>query len=177
MTDRERPLLAAEDVAASDVAAHLLSDLGFTTSLQQIKPEDELLPGGDLFIICGPKSASAAALLIEQDPLLNIIDSDGHWSIIERTTGAMFQSPTDLYGDNSDIAYLSRRVESGRVITHVAGLHAIGSLGAVTHLQSSADVIYGSVGERSFSLIVASRYDGLAILETETRYGPQRWNS
>lgn len=175
-TDRERPLLAAEDVAAADSAAQLLTDLGFATSLHQIEPDDTTLPNGDLFIICGPKSAPVATQLIDQDPVLNIVSSDSSWSIIERATGAAFESPADLYGEHADVAYLSRRSENDRVVTHIAGLHAIGSLGAVRYLHDSTDAIYSATREASFSLVIGSRYDGLQIIETRVHYGPQRWS-
>ena len=175
-TDRERLLLAAEDVAAAEHATRLLDSLGFTTTPFQVEPDTETLPAGDLFVICGPKSAPAAAHLIEHDPLLTLA-TDGHrWHITERATGAVSYSPMDQDPpEPADVAYVSRRTDGERVITHVAGLHAIGSLGAVQHLADHTTDLYQTTGETSFSLIVASTHDDLQITSTTSAYGPQRW--
>ncbi|MCL2849664.1 MAG: hypothetical protein FWE61_06435 [Micrococcales bacterium] len=172
----DRLLLAAEDVAAAERATRLLDSLGFTTTAFQVEPATTTLPDGDLFVVCGPKSAPAAAGLIDDDPLLGV-DDDGHrWHITDRATGTRLPSPMDAeHPTASDVAYVSRRVNADRVITHVAGLHAIGSLGAVQHLADHAGGIYAATGDDSFSLVVTSTYDGLEITSTTSTYGPQRW--
>ncbi|MCL2466560.1 MAG: hypothetical protein FWF02_12510 [Micrococcales bacterium] len=172
----ERLLLAAEDVAAGDHATRMLDRFGFTTTTFQLEPTAQTLPAGDLFVICGPKSAPAAAHLVEQDPLLTV-DTDGQrWHITERATGVASYSPMDDgRPEPADVAYVSRRTDGQRVVTHVAGLHAIGSLGAVQHLAEHAAEIYQATGETSFSLVVASTHDGLEITSTTSDDGPQPW--
>ncbi len=154
-TDRVHPLLASEDVQAGDVARGLLERLDFTTKTVRIGPDDAALPGGDLFIICGPKSSPAVRPLLDADPRLNVLDGPDGWCIESRKSG-------HRYGTDSadgELAYLARRADDCRVVTHIAGLHAIGSLGAVEFLAAHAHELYANTGGKNFSLIVESLAD------------------
>ena len=174
----DRVLLAAEDIAASEHATRLLDSLGFATTTFQVGPDDDTLPDGDLFVICGPKSAPAAAHLIDHDPLLTVARGDQGWYVGERSTGATSYSPMDGEApEPADLAYVSRRADDDRVVTHIAGLHAIGSLGAVQYLADHTAELYEATGDVSFSLVVASTHDGLEITSTATSFGPQRWTA
>lgn len=175
-TDRERPLLAAEDVTAADAAATLLGALGFTTHPAHMGPDESSLPKGDLFLICGPKSSPAVAHLLDTDPRLTITRDDRGWFLLDRATDSTHRSPLDEPEQRAaDVAYVSRRTVGNRTITHVAGIHAIGSLGAVTHLAAHAHELYRDMGDRDFSLIVASTHEGLAITGTKVVGAPQPW--
>lgn len=177
VTDRERPLLAAEDVAAADAAKQLLESLDFITRRAQIGPDDTELPSGDLFIICGPKSSPAVRGLLDTDSRLTIANDEEGWFVEDRQTHARHRSPSDTAGESADVAYVARRGEGGRTITHVAGLHAIGSLGAVTHLTATTTELYRASAGNNFSLLVESSYDGLAITGTGAIAGPLWWES
>ncbi|WP_132875778.1 hypothetical protein [Tamaricihabitans halophyticus] len=71
----------------------------------------------------------------------------------------------------SDIAYVARHNIGGRVIMHIAGVHSIGSLGAVHYLAD----IYREVKKSSFSLAVRACYEGQTITESELAAGPYVW--
>ena len=76
-TDRERPLIAAEDAQAGERIERVLSELGFAMSRFQIEPDLDRIPSGDAVVVCGPKSAPLAANLISRDPFLAIEEHDG----------------------------------------------------------------------------------------------------
>lgn len=176
VTDRERPLLAAEDVAAGELAKQLLESFGFATRTAQLGPDDQYLPDGDLFVICGPKSSPAVAQLFESDPRLTMTEDGSGWSIEDRATGERYRSPLDeASAKASDMAYVARRGEGARTITHVAGIHAIGSLGAVEYLTQQAADLYQATAPRDFSLIVTSDHKGLTITRTEALALPLIW--
>lgn len=175
VTDRERPLIAAEDVAGADAAKRLLEFFDFVTRSAQIGPDDAELPSGDLFIICGPKSSPAVTSLVDTDPRLTIANDDEGWFVEDRQTQARHRSPSDTTGESADVAYVARRVEGNRTITHVAGLHAIGSLGAVEYLTANAAELYSASAGKDFSLLVESGYDGLAITGTAAIGDPLWW--
>ena len=175
VTDRERPLLAAEDVAAAAAAKQLLESFDFVTRSAQIGPDDAELPSGDLFIICGPKSSPAVMRLLDTDPRLTIAHDEEGWFVEDRQTRTRHYSPSDIAGESTDVAYVARRGEKDRTITHVAGLHAIGSLGAVRFLAASAFELYRISACDSFSLLVESAYDGLAITSTAAVGEPLWW--
>jgi transcriptional regulator with XRE-family HTH domain len=176
VTDRNRPLIAAEDSKTSDQVQQLLRDLAFTVTTYEIEPTREEAPQGDVVVICGPKSAPLGARLMASDPELGMVKEDGRWWIERRATGERFGSPSDTpEAPNGDVAYVARRRESGRVITHIAGIHAIGSLGAAHYLTDHLHDVYTESGDTSCSLVVGCSYDGLTISATELLGGPYRW--
>ncbi|MDO8149160.1 hypothetical protein Q6350_12040 [Isoptericola sp. b515] len=174
--DRERPLLASEDVAAGDLAKQLLESFGFATRTAQIGPDDTDLPDGDLFVICGPKSSPAVARLLDTDPRLTISYDDEGWFVENRETQDRHRSPSDTDNISADIAYVARRSDGARTITHVAGLHAIGSLGAVEYLTARATELYCATAGNDFSLLVESQHDGLTITSAAPLGDPLRWD-
>lgn len=175
-TDRERPLLAAEDVAAAEAAKELLESFDFVTRSAQIGPDDSDLPSGDLFIICGPKSSPAVTRLLDTDPRLTIAHDDEGWFVEDRQTHGRHRSPSDTVGDSADVAYVARRDTGDRIVTHVAGLHAIGSLGAVEYLAATATELYNATDGNDFSLLVESSYVGLTISSVAAVGDPLCWD-
>lgn len=175
-TDRERPLIAAEDAQAGEQVEQLLTTLGFTVSRFQIEPEAEALPSGDAVVICGPKSSPMASELLTRDPALSFVDDDGRWYIEQLETGKRYASPTDAGApESADLAYLGRHRLDGRTVIHVAGIHAIGSLGALHYLTHRLGPLYGETGDEPFSCVVRAEYDGLTVTGSNLAAGPFVW--
>ncbi len=76
---------------------------------------------------------------------------------------------------DSDIAYLARHHEGHTVRLHIAGIHAIGSLGAAHYLADNLEDLYAKARDRSLSLIVRCQFHGLAISSSELAAGPYTW--
>lgn len=175
-TDRERPLIAAEDAQTAEQLERLLTTLSLSVTRYQIEPERTDPPDGDAVVVCGPKSAPVAATLLDQDPVLAMIEDGGRWYIEHRMTGERFASPTDDDPSESlDTAYVARHRADDRVIVHVAGIHGIGSLAATNYLTAHLAELFRDVGDRSFSCAVQGSYDGLTITGSELVAGPYTW--
>lgn len=175
-TDRERPLIAAEDAATGDTLQQLLESLALTTTREQIQPDRATLPPGDVVLICGPKSAPVAAQLIGKDPALSFVSDNGRWFIQRTDTGERLASPSDdAPSTNADLAYVARHEVDDRVIVHIAGLHAIGSLGAAIHVQHHLAELFKQLEGRSASFVVRVEYDGLSVTNSATVAGPFPW--
>ncbi|MGF1664599.1 MAG: hypothetical protein ACFCVG_19405 [Kineosporiaceae bacterium] len=181
---RSLPVVATEDALTAQEITRLLDALGFTSTQHHIPPAGDWSPDGDAVVVCGPKSHPVAARWIAADPALDLVARDGRWRIVERATGTEHTSPMDDPEDDSgqpvpvDLAYVSRHRstapgrdgEGERAVVrwHIAGIHAIGSLGAAAWLTEHAARLWSDHGDRGYSLVVASTHDGAAITETHT---------
>lgn len=175
-TDRERPLIAAEDAKTAEQIERLLDSMAFTTAQFQIEPDREEVPAGDAVVVCGPKSAPIGAWLLEQDPALSMTKDGSRWWIEEAATGERYGSPADEHEPaDGDIAYVGRHLIDNRVVVHIAGIHGIGSLGATDYLVKNLAQVYGSAREQPCSLIVRAEYEGLNIVRSELAAGPFVW--
>jgi hypothetical protein len=182
VTDRERPLIAAEDAQTGEQLEHLLTSLAFAVTRYQIEPERTDPPPGDTVVVCGPKSAVVGAALMARDPALGMTESAGRWLIEDRRAGQVIGSPADEDpAQNADIAYLARHVLDGQVVVHIAGIHAIGSLGAADYLTSHLDALFAHpdlftpTGEQPFSAVIRASFDGLTITHSGLVAGPYPW--
>ncbi|MDQ0380290.1 hypothetical protein [Amycolatopsis thermophila] len=175
-TDRERPLIAAEDARTGEELERLLDSLALAVTRYQIEPDREEPPAGDSVVVCGPKSAPVGADLMSRDPVLGMVEADGRWWIEHRPTGERYGSPSDESEPQSaDVAYVARHRQEGRVIVHIAGIHGIASLGATHYLTAHLAEVFGQVGDKSCSLAVRATYEGLTITGSELAAGPYVW--
>lgn len=175
-TDRERPLIAAEDAATGEQLEQLLGALSLAVTRYQIEPDRTEVPDGDTVVVCGPKSAPISAELLARDPALMFENVEGRWWVTHRDTGARHGSPADEAEPvDADLAYIARHRHDERVIIHIAGIHAIGSLGATHYLTSHLADVFRETDDQSFSCVVRAKYDGLTITGSELAAGPYVW--
>lgn len=175
-TDRERPLIAAEDAETANQLEALLTALSLATSRYQIEPDRTEPPAGDTIVVCGPKSAPIGADLLSRDPALTMIEDNGQWWIEQREDGTRIGSPSDEPTPQSaDVAYVARHMIDNRVIIHIAGIHGIGSLGATHYLRAHLADVFRQAGQQPMSLVVRATYDGLTITDSELAAGPYVW--
>ncbi|GAA1025314.1 MULTISPECIES: hypothetical protein [Amycolatopsis] len=175
-TDRERPLIAAEDTEAPDSLVELLRGMSFLTKRFQIEPDRENLPDGDVVVVCGPKSAPVGAALLREDPALDMVEHDDRWWIVETATGTRHGSPADESPPgHGDIAYVARHIRDGRIAVHIAGIHTVGSLGAAHYLAANLPSLFAGIGDTSCSLIVGCTVSGREIAGSTLVAGPFVW--
>jgi len=177
MPDRSLPVISAEDSMAAEQMSELLRSYGFTVNQFRIPTDGQWTPRGDVVAICGPKSSSVTADALTADPVLSFTQSDaGRWIITNSITGTDHTSPMDdAPAQSADIAYVGRVHFDGANLILIAGVHAIGSLGAIHHL-SDPDVlrkVFAEMGEGPFSCVIRSTFDGETITGTDYAVPPR----
>jgi len=164
-TTAGRPLVAQEDVEAAMVLTRFLDAADVATSLQHVSPAGELdLSPAALVAICGPKSSPVVQQLIAADPAFEFsADAEGRWHIIDRSSGQTYSSAIDEDPEaDRDVAYVARlpRPDGAASVLVVAGVHAIGSLGAVHYLTTMSNLreLHRAVADRPFSMVIESQF-------------------
>lgn len=159
-----RPLgvIASEDSLSAERLTGYLTGLQFQVSHYQIPVDGLWTPPVDAVAICGPKSSPVTAEAIESDPVLSFgPDESGVWALRERSTGQLLRSPMDAGDGTTDVAYVGRLAYRDQTLFVIAGVHALGSLGAVHYLTGNAADLFDQVGTGRFSFVVKTRFDGL----------------
>ncbi|MEU4313365.1 sigma factor-like helix-turn-helix DNA-binding protein [Nocardia sp. NPDC024068] len=162
------------DAAGRAAREHIeatLNRLSLASSRFAIEPDDEDVPTGDAVLICGPESAPVARHLLDADDALGFENVDGTWHIVEKESGRRIGSSTDS-GNRTDIAFLGRREDQGRVIVHIAALTGAGSLGAAQWLDGNLDTLY-EPGTQSTSAAIESEVgDDMSVTAGRAVAGP-----
>jgi hypothetical protein len=171
---RALPVIASEDALAYERLADCLRGLLFTVDQVRIPVDGDWQPHGDVVAICGPKSSPVTAAALRTDPVLDFREEAGRWLIADRADGTRYGSPLDDGEPDRDIAYVGRLPVPGGTMLLVAGVHALGSVGAVDWLVGHAAELYAAVGEDTFSLVTASRHDGERVVSSEVLCPPRR---
>lgn len=177
-----RRLVALADSAAGQGVLTLAHRLRLDGELEYIPLSGALdLNRDELVVICGPKTSPVTAAALAGDPRLTFDTlPDGRWALTEKATGRVMTSPSDDPDEprSADVAYLGRlpRPDRQGTFVYIAGVHAIGSLGAVTHLADHLAELYDDVGTAPFSMVVGCEYDAAdeRILATEALTVPLR---
>lgn len=170
--NRPGGVVALEDSEAARIMTDLLRSLAFETRPVAIPVDGKWSPRHEAVAICGPKSSEVSAATLAGDPHLKFHEVDGRWVLEDRVSGHRYTSPMDDGTEGEDVAYVGRITHDGRTTLVIAGVHALGSVGAAAHLQANLPTIHEQVGKGDFSMIVRSTFDGLIPLTTEVVWGP-----
>jgi hypothetical protein len=174
---RALPMISSEDSRAAEMLTGLLSRLAFQVERFHIPPDGDWEPPDDAVAICGPKSSAVTARAIATDPHLAFEpDEHGLWTIRERDGSRVYRSAMDDAASAgwSDVAYVGRLSRpDGRSLLVIAGVHALGSVGAVDHLASILPDLYARVGTEPFSMVVGSEHAGTTVTRSESLCEPR----
>jgi hypothetical protein len=171
----DRPVIAHEDFASATSLARFLETFEIETTMGQVGADGAIdFSPPALVAICGPKSSPMIADLITNDPVYDFSrGADGRWRIEDRRTGETFASPMDgREPEDADYTYLGRLPgPDGRPVLVIAGIHAIGSLGAVHFLTRTANLhgLHRQVGIGAFSAVIASSFKRPALQITRSQ--------
>jgi hypothetical protein len=170
-------VIASEDDETAGIIVNELHRLALTAERYRIDPGEDWAPAGDAVVICGPASAPVGSRLLEEDPVLGfeLLPND-RWVIERKDTGERFVSPIDDWDtEQSDVAYLARHQGADHVIVHLAGIHALGSIAAATHLAAGLPELWRDMGEKSFSMVVRGNFENQKPTGVDVVAGPLEW--
>jgi hypothetical protein len=168
-------VISSEDSQAAERLTQLLTDLAFQVHQFRIPPDGRWRPTGDTVAICGPQSSTVTGEAIRSDPFLTFEpDAQGRWAIRERGGSRVYASPMDE-GDDvwADVAYVGRLAYRRQELLVIAGIHALGSLGAIDYLSRELPGVYAVAGTRRFSMVVRGQHEGGQVVESELACPPR----
>lgn len=169
-------VIASEDDETADIMTAELHRLAFHSERYRINPGQYWSPVGDAVVVCGPVSAPIARELLAEDPVLGFVQlDDGRWVLERRDTSEQYPSPIDDGHDDRDVAYIARHQRADHVTVHLAGIHALGSIAAATHLAAGLQELWRDMGQSSFSMAVRGTFEGQKPTNVEVLTGPRRW--
>jgi transcriptional regulator with XRE-family HTH domain len=157
---------ASAVISAESLAAyHMLKDLAGAYSLES---EYELVPPPgmidlnrtNLIVMTSPRLLPIVGQVLGADPHLAFESGSRGWFLRDKNTGDVYRSPSDS-GASADYAYLGRlpRPDGKGTFLYLAGIHAMGTLGAAQYLTDNLEDLYSQVKTRRWSTIIECRYD------------------
>ncbi|WP_338750166.1 hypothetical protein [Janibacter alittae] len=171
--DRAEGLVAREDAESARIITDVLRDLAFEVRPVAIPIDGTWNPAHEAVVICGPKSSHVSAEILSHDPVLSFYeDEGGRWVIEERATGQRFESPLDDGTKGEDVAYVGRVTRGSKTVLVIAGIHALGSIGAVSYVAENLRSLHDAVGTKDFSMVVRAQFEELTPTSKEAVWGP-----
>ena len=112
----------------------------------------------NLIVLGSPRLLPFVSQVLEADSKLGFGSGAQGWYLTAGDT--IHRSPLD-HGEPADYAYIGRlpRPDSKGTFLYLAGIHAMGTLGAATYLTSNVAELYQQVKHKRWSVLIECRYD------------------
>ena len=114
----------------------------------------------NLIVITNPRLLPFVGQVLAADVNLGFRVDEKGWYLINHQTKTEYRSPADS-GSPGDYAYLGRlpRPDGRGNFLYLAGIHAMGTLGAGKYLEDHIEDLYREVKTRRFSVLLEAKYD------------------
>lgn len=168
--DNPGDVISAEATAAYKALDALARSYGARTELEIVpQPGWFDLNCDNLVALTSPRLLRSVGLVLPTDPHLRFRDNEG-WYLVDLTTDTAYRPPTgpDASIDYAYLGCLPRPDQRGNFL-YLAGVHALGTLGATLFLADHIDEIYRVVKDSRWSTIVEVRFDPGTRQITATR--------
>lgn len=161
--DKQDPyaVVSAEMLAAYEKVSGLARVLGLTAEYEVVPPPGMVdLNRTNLVVLGSPRILPFVGQVLAADTKLGFGKDDAGLYVINHHTGEVYRSSSNS-GEPTDYGYLGRlpRPDGRGSFLYLAGIHAMGTLGAAQYLEDHLDELYREVKTRRFSLLVACHYD------------------
>lgn len=154
-------MVSAETFAAYELLNKTALDLGLKTEYEVIPPPGLVrLNRTNLVVLTSPRLLPLVGQVLEGDPHIGFDHGAQGWYLVDRATGQKYRSPSDS-GKPADYAYIGRlpRPDGRGTFLYLAGIHAMGTLGAAHFLCEHVEDLYREVKTRRWSTLVECQFD------------------
>jgi hypothetical protein len=161
--DKNNPnaVVSTELLAAYERLANLARTHGLKAEYEVVPPPGMVeLNRTNLIVMGSPRILPFVGQVLASDVRLGFVTDDDDLYLVDRQTGESYRSWSGN-DQATDYAYLGRlpRPDGHGNFLYLAGIRAMGTLGAAQYLAEHLVELYREVKNRRFSLLVASRYD------------------
>lgn len=154
-------VVSAEMLASYERLATLARALGLKAEYEVVAPPGMVdLNRTNLIVLGSPRILPFVGQVLGADTKLGFGSDSNGLFLTNHETGETYRSRTDK-GKGVDYGYIGRlpRPDGRGSFLYIAGIHAMGTLGATQFLEDHLEELYREVKTKRFSLLVACKYD------------------
>jgi predicted XRE-type DNA-binding protein len=140
----------------------LARSLKLKTRVEAIPPDGSVTIRKNLIVACGPRRARAVADILRWDPHLGFEQGTEGWHLEDRRNQEIYKSPMDS-GRPGDFAFVGRLPcqldGGGGSFLCLAGIHEVGTMGAVHYMERNLAELHARFGTGHFSMLIRCEFD------------------
>jgi hypothetical protein len=154
-------MISVESSRAADLVADAAESYGLKAVRETVPPPGMVqLNRPNLVVIGSPRLLPLVGQVLGSDSNLGFGQGAQGWYLTEHAKGKTHRSPSDQ-GEPTDYGYIGRlpRPDGKGTFLYLAGIHAMGTLGAATYLTENIVELYSTVRNRRWSALIECRYN------------------
>lgn len=152
-------MISEESSRAYELISETARAYGLSAQQEVVRPPGIVrLNRSNLIVTGSPRIVPVVSLSLDADEHLGFGNGAQGWYLTEKDK--IYRSPCDE-GEPADYAYIGRlpRPDTKGTFLYVAGIHAMGTLGAAAYLTENIEDLYAQVRNKRWSMLIECRFD------------------